>query len=305
MTVTGVSVLREVAPAQTPFWRQALRGFSQCAFQANEISALFFIAGATVFNWRMGASYVVSVVIATVAARLLGGSPALLGLGLYGFNSGLMGLALANFFVPDAALWAWVPVMAVIVAGATVVMSRWLRIPFLAAPFIGVFWILWPLADAMGLQKIDLGAFPDAPVAPVAAILAALGSTLFASAAPSGVLFLGGVLVSNWRHAVVALIGAMLAASLAAHVGAQGTAINSGFIGFNAVLASMATYILIAADLRLAALAALFATWIFSYLGRNIPAPALASGFVATVWLIMLLGWLNTRFNGEARRGLA
>ena len=65
----------------------------------------------------------------------------------------------------------------------------------------------------------------------------------------------------------------------------------------------MATYILIAADLRLAALAAFFATWIFSDLGRNIPAPALASGFVASVWLIMLLGWLNARFTGEARRG--
>ena len=117
-----------------------------------------------------------------------------------------------------------------------------------------------------------------------------------------GLLFLAGVLVSNWRHAVVALIGAALAATLAAHVGAKGTAINSGFIGFNAVLAAMATYALVAADLRLAALAALFATWIFGYVGRNMPAPALASGFVLTVWLILLLGWLNPRFNGEATR---
>jgi urea transporter len=285
-----------------PFWRQTLRGFSQCAFQANEITALFFIAAATLFNWRMGVFYVMSVVIATVVARLLRGNPDLLGLGLYGFNSGLMGLALGSFFLPSTTQWGWVPVLAAAVAAASVAMARWLPFPFLAAPFIGMFWLLWPLADFMGLEKIELGAFPDAPVAFVAATVTALGATLFASAPLAGILFLAGVLVSNWRHAVVALLGAAVAASLAAHVGAAGTAINSGFVGFNAVLAAMATYALVAADLRLAVLAAVVATWIFSYVGRHMPAPALASGFVLTVWVILLLGWLNPRFIDEVPR---
>jgi urea transporter len=305
MKLAGVQILPEVAPSQMPFWRQVLRGFSQCAFQANELTALFFIAAATLFNWRMGAAYVASVVIATIVAKLLRGIPDLLGLGLYGFNSGLMGLALANFFKPSMALWVWVPIMAVVVAAATVAMARWVRIPFLAAPFIGMFWVLWSLAEMMGLEKIDLGAFPDAPVAFLNATIGALGATLFASSTIVGLLFLAGVLISNWRHAVVALMGAALAASLAAHVGAKGTAINSGFVGFNAVLGAMATYALVAPDLRLAAMAAVFATWIFSYVGRNMPAPALASGFVLTVWLIILLGWLNPRFNEEKARATA
>ncbi len=299
MKLFGIQILPEVELSKMPCWRQVLRGFSQCAFQANELSALFFIAAATLSNWRMGAAYVVSVIIATVTARLLGGIPDLLGLGLYGFNSGLMGLALANFFQPNTALLVWVPIMAVVVAAVTVAMARWVRFPFLAAPFIGMFWVLWPLAESMGLQKIDLGAFPDAPVELALATFRALGAALFASGPGVGLLFLLGVLVSNWRHAVVALMGAALAASLAAHVGAKGTAINSGFIGFNAVLAAMATYALVTPDLRLAAAASLFATWIFSYVGRNLPAPALASGFVLTVWLILLLGWLNPRFNGQ------
>ena len=305
MKLFGTQILPEVELGKMPFWRQVLRGFSQCAFQAHELTALFFIAAATLYNWHMGACYVVSVIIATVVARLLGGIPDLLGLGLYGFNSGLMGLALANFFMPTAAIWIWVPVMAAVVAAVTVAMARWIPIPFLAAPFIGTFWVLWPIAESMGLQKIELGAFPNAPVELGNAIIAALGSTLFVSTTLAGILFLAGVLVSNWRHAVVALIGAALAASLAAHVGAKGTAINSGFVGFNAVLAALATYALIAPDLRLVSLAALFATWIFSYVGRNLPAPALASGFVLTVWLIMLLAWLNPRFNGEAPKSVA
>ena len=93
------------------------------------------------------------------------------------------------------------------------------------------------------------------------------------------------------------MLGALLAASLAAFVGAKGAAINSGFIGFNAVLGAMATYAIVAPDLRLAALAALFATWIFGFVSRHFPAPALASGFVLTVWLIVVLGWLNAKFN--------
>ncbi len=39
MTVLGKNVLPEAKLGTLPFWRQYLRGFSQCAFQANEITA--------------------------------------------------------------------------------------------------------------------------------------------------------------------------------------------------------------------------------------------------------------------------
>lgn len=302
MKLAGIIALPDLEPSQLPLWRQVLRGFSQCAFQANETTALFFIAAATVFHWRMGVAYVVSVVVGTLVAKLLRGDADLLGLGLYGFNSGLMGLALTNFFAPGLPLWVWVPVLAAIVAAVSVVMARRLPFPFLAAPFISVFWLVWPLAETMGLSKVEFSAFSEARVVFVEAAVAALAATLFASGPWVGLIFLAGVLVSNWRHAVVALMGALLAASLAAHVGAKGEMINSGFVGFNAVLGALATYSLVAADLRLAALAALFATWIFSAVGRHLPAPALASGFVLTVWMILALGWLNARFNATTPR---
>jgi hypothetical protein len=40
-------------------------------------------------------------------------------------------------------------------------------------------------------------------------------------------------------------------------------------------------------------------TWLFSFVTRNAPAPALASGFVLAVWAILLLGWINPRFVGQ------
>ena len=297
MSVMGTHLLPEVGLEETPFWRQCLRGFSQCAFQSNEITGLAFIAAAFVYHWRMGVFYVISVVLGTLVARLLGGDRVLLGLGLFGFNSGLMGLALGNFFVADTALWIAVPILACIVGAVTVALARWLPIPFLAAPFIAVFWVIWPLRSGIGLTAVSLGSFGDSKLQFGLATLHALGSALFAVNWVSGLLFLLGILIANWRHAIIAALGAIVAVLLAAHVGAPGDMINSGFIGFNAVLAAVATYELVAADLRLALLAAITSTWIFSFINQNWPSPALASGFVLTVWVILLLGWLNPSFN--------
>jgi urea transporter len=303
MSVMGAQVLPEVALSETPFWRQCLRGFSQCAFQCNEITGLFFIVAVAIHNWRMAVYYVISVILGTLVGRLLGSDRTLLGLGLLGFNSGLMGLALGNFFVSDTALWIAMPILACIVAGVTVAMAKWLPIPFLAAPFILIFWLIWPIKSSIGLTAVNLGAFSDSHVRFILSTLSALGSALFAASAISGLLFLLGILIANWRHAVIATVGALVAVLLAAHVGAPGDMINSGFIGFNAVLAAVATYELVATDLRLVLLAAMTSTWIFSFINRTWPSPALASGFVLIVWGIMFLGWLNSRFNPAAGPG--
>jgi len=282
-----------------PFWRRVLRGFSQCAFQSNEVAGVLFVVAVATFNWRMAVCYVVSVVVGTFTAQALKGSGDLLDQGLYGFNCGLMGLALCNFFHPSPALWLSMVVLAIVTAAMTVAMSKWVRFPFLAAPFVLTFWAMWPLATPLGLTRVDFGTFPEAPHAWGAAIISALASALFSSGILSGVLFLAGLVVSNWRHAVVAVLGAFVANALAAQAGVAGGPINSGLVGFNGVLAALAAYVIIAADLRLAALGSLLATWLFSYVHRGAPVPALASGFVLASWLILLLGWLNPWFAGK------
>lgn len=297
MTIMGNAVLPDVELGAVPFWRQFLRGFSQCAFQANEITGLLFVTAVALFNWRMAVFYVLSVLIATVVARLLRADRVLTDLGLFGFNSGLMGLAMGSFYEPNTALWVWVVVLAAFTAAVAVAMSRFLPFPFLAAPFILTFWLMWFVADIRPeLAKLDLGPWPVENVRWGIAVIDALGSTLFAPAVITGVLFFAGVLVSNWRHAVVALLAALIAVSLAAHIGVAGGAINTGFVGFNAVLAALGAAAVLNGDLRAAVLAALLATWFFSYINRNAPVPALASGFVLAVWATMLLGWVEQRF---------
>ena len=291
--------------SKLPFWRQVLRGFAQCAFQANEIAGILFVVAVAVsklpneLNWHMAAYYVLAVIVGTFVARMLNGIGVLLDLGLYGFNSGLIGLALGNFFQPDPMLWLWVIAFAAVAAAATVAMSRWVPFPFLAAPFILTFWIVWPLAEMLGLTKVDFGAFPTMEVEWGTSVIAALGSALFVASIPSGGIFLAGIAISNWRHAVVAVLGAFVANALAAQAGAVGGAINFGFIGFNGVLAALAAYVIVAPDLRLVVLGSVLATWLASYVYRGAPVPVLASGFVLAIWAMLLLGWLNPRFAGK------
>lgn len=297
MTIMGTEVLPDVELGAVPFWRQFLRGFSQCAFQANEITGLLFVAGVALFNWRMAVFYVLSVLIATVVARLLNADRILTDLGLFGFNSGLMGLAMGSFYEPNTALWIWVVVLAALTAAVAVALARLLPIPFLAAPFILTFWLTWFVADPLPeLAKLDLGPWPVENVRWGTAVIDALGSTLFAPAVITGVLFFVGLLVSNWRHAIVALLAATIAVSLAAHIGVAGGAINTGFVGFNAVLAALGVAAVLNGDLAKTVLAALLATWFFSYINRNAPVPALASGFVLAVWATIFLGWVEKRF---------
>jgi urea transporter len=279
-----------------PLWRQVLRGFAQCAFQTNEMAGILFVAAVTLFNWRMAIFYIIGVVIGTLAARAVQGIGDLLDLGLYGFNSGLIGLALGNFFQPEPILWLWVVVFAVVAAVLTVAMSKWIPVPFLAAPFILTFWIGWLLAETLGLATVEFGAFPAMEVNWGTSIIAALGSALFVPSMISGGIFLVGIAMSNWRHAVVAVIGAFVANALAIQAGAVGGAINFGFIGFNGVLAALAAYVIVAADLRLVVLGSVLATWLASYVYRGAPVPVLASGFVLAVWTMLLLGWVNPRF---------
>jgi len=304
MSVMGFELLPDVTNRQVPFWRQCLRGLSCCAFQTNELTGLIFIGAVLAYSRYMAAYYVIAVVIGTLVARLLTMMPVFdtaevagfRDAGILGFNAALMGLALGNFYVRGTALWIAVPIVAAVVAVVTVVLARWLPFPFLAAPFIATFWVLWPVADSVGLHKISLSAWPVEPTSYIPATMASMGSTLFSPIILAGCLFLVGVLVSNWRHAIVAAMGGLIAVSLAIHVHVVGGAIQSGYVGFNAVLSALVVYILVAEDLRLAALGAFVATWIFSFINLNAPVPALASGFVLGVWAIMLLGWLNTKF---------
>lgn len=294
-TVFGRPVLPDVADGAVPYWRLVLRGCSQCCFQTNELTGVLFLAAVVVYSWQQSLLMLMGALLGTAVALAVRVERVLLELGLFGFNACLMGLALGNFFQRSAALWIWAAVLCVVATLLTAGFVRVFRFPVLAAPFIVTFWVFWPLAEHVGLTKLQFPPFVDAHVFFLRAGLSALGATLFAGIVAAGVLFFLGVLVSSWRHAVLALVAAFMAHAIALWWNVPGEQINAGLAGFNAVLAVVAIYAFCGEDIRLALFGAIFASAILP-LFTKLGLVSLAAGFVTTTWLVMLLGWIQQRW---------
>jgi urea transporter len=298
-TVFNYSVLPAVEDGLVPFWRIVLRGCSQCCFQTNEVTGAAFLLAVLTQSWQMASYMLIGAIVGSAIAILLKADRSLIELGLFGFNSCLMALALGNFMAAGSALWVAVPLLTAVVAVVTAVMIRLLPVPVIAAPFILVFWAFWPIAEHVGLSKLQFPPFIDERVFYVPASLAALGATLFAGTVLSGVVFFIGLLVSNWRHAILAFSAALLAHTVAVWWDVPGQAINIGLAGLNAVLASVGIYALCGSDIRLALFGAIVASAVLPLFTEVIGLTPLAAGFVLVTWAVMFLGWFQDRYFNE------
>ncbi len=185
--------------------------------------------------------------------------------GILGFNSALIGLALGKFYQLNTALWIMAPV-----AGGRYPCARPLAPrPVPPRPVHRVLLALGPIASSAGLNKIHLGAFPVEATSYFPETIASMRSILFSPVMLAGGLFLLGVLVSNWRHVIVTAGRTDCRRPRHARPHRGRSDRQWGYVRFNAVLAALAVFILVAEDPRLAALGALVATWIFSFINLN------------------------------------
>jgi urea transporter len=303
-TVFGRPVLPATEDGRCPFWRLVLRGCSQCCFQTNEITGVLFLLAVLAYDWKQFLLMAMGALIgAGVGSVLMRNDRALLELGLFGFNSILMAIGLGNFFDKTVSLWIWAAVMCTLAAGLTWVFVKWFPYPVLAAPFILLFWVFWPVSDDLGLTKLQFPPFIGGDVHFVRAAVSALGATLFAGVVVAGILFFVGLLVSNWRHAALAVSAAMIAHTIAEWWNVPGDQINSGLAGLNAVLAAVAIYALVAQDIRLSLLGAIVASAVLPLFGQ-LDLISLAAGFVLTTWAILFLDWFQKRWFNQPVRTL-
>jgi urea transporter len=295
-TIFGKNIMPETEVGETPLWRIIPRGLSQLCFQTNEITGVLFMVAVLTFNWQMAVLAIMGASIGTLVAMGMKSDRFLTELGLFGFNSALIGLSLGSFFEFSILLVVWVAVLAAVAGAIMALATKFLPFPVVAAPFILTFWAFWPMAEKMGLHKAQFPPFDDVPVEFFNASVTAMGAALFCGSLLAGVIFLVALAISSWRAAIIALCGVMLAHAFAASWNPLGGgAVNSGFLGFNAVLCSVAVYTLAGEDIRLALFGAVGATAVFGILLKT-DIPILASGFVIMFWIILFLGWFGNNF---------
>ncbi len=280
-----------------PYWRLVLRGCSQLCFQSNELTGVFFFVAVLVASPISFVYLLVAGIMAPAGRMLMGEREPILATGLPGLNPCLIALALPAFFQTgwtNAGMW----VVLVVCVAITIVLVRVcvavLPFPTLALPFLIVFWALYALAPELDfLRPVTFAAPESATLHPLRAVMFSLGQALFSPTILSGALFAGGVLLSNWRHGVIAVIGAGIGTAVAYYYrDVDPGSANLGLYGFNGVLTAVSVFVFCGGKLRLAVLGALIATILMPAIAA-FGVQTLSAPFVLTTWLLLALGWVE------------
>src|SRR6516165_5606672 len=292
------AIFPPVEAGQVPYWRLVLRGCSQLCFQTNELTGLFFLTAVLIASPIAAAYMLVAAIIAPGGRMLLGQKGRVLETGLPGLNPCLIALSLPAFFHTawtDVAMW----VVLVVAVASTIVLTRlavaFLPFPILVVPFLITFWALAALAPKLGvLQPIVFGPAEHTALQPFKAVLSGLGEAIFCANIWSGLLFLVGVLLSDWRHGLLAFAGAVIGTVVSYYHRAvvDPASINLGLYGFNGVLTAVSVFVFCGGKLRLAILGAILATMLMPAI-VDFGVIALSWPFVLTTWLMLGLGWVE------------
>jgi urea transporter len=219
-------------------------------FRNNSYAGLLFLVGIGYNSGLFAVAVFAGTAVSMLTAMALGADRALVRSGMFGFNGGLVGIALIYFLQPGLLTWACVALAA---ACSTIVMAAMLaafdvwKMPVLTAPFV-VTSLCFFLAAARFGRLESTGLLPTAGLPRAAAVegvvtVSTIGLGLFNGIAQvffqgnvaTGVLFALGLLVASRMAFAAALAGSLTGLLIAWGMGAAEPAIRAGAFGFNSV----------------------------------------------------------------------
>jgi urea transporter len=274
--------------------RIVLRGIGQVMFQGHAGTGLFFLAGIFVASPVMAAGALIGAVIGPLGASILGFDRKEIEEGIHGFNPTLVGIAMLFYLRPVAVTWLLAAAACAMATVVTYLMRRFLKFPTYTAPFIVCTWVMLLMVHGAAGTSIDLKhpAPLDTPHGFFEAALAGAAEVMFGATMVTGVLFLVGVALSDWRHCLLAFLGSAVGtASAYYHHDPQGS-ISIGLYGYNSALAAIAVY-LWRKSLHLPILAAFLAVPLTEFFPNTLGVPPLTAPFVEATWLVLAIGLLE------------
>jgi urea transporter len=291
--------------------RSALRGVGQVFFQENALTGLCFLIGIALESPRMAIAGAVGAAIGTATAYALKYDEAERSAGLFGFNSALVGIAVPFFFRLSVLSTIFLIVGCAVAAPLTWAMRRYIRFPTYTSPFIVTTWCLYFLGQAVGLSPVEPGS-PLGGVSFAAAVAHGVSQVMFQASVWTGILFLAGIALNDWRHALLVLAGAITGTLLGSyHHGLSALAIDPeslvnrslaqsvtlGLYGYNATLAAVALFLW-----RRSLIAPVLGMFVSVPLTNLLPhfgIPALTAPFVLATWAVLAIGWLDGKLFAE------
>ena len=294
------------------FFGCVLRGIGQVMLQNNGYAGFLFVAGVCYNSPLLGTALLLGAMVSTATAIALGADRTLIQAGLFGFNGGLVGIALLVFLQTQWMTWGYLILAAIfssIIMTAMLSLMSAIKLPVLTMPFV-VASLCFILAAA-GLSHLQATSslpptgFPQYLIAPgnvtlltiAKGIFNGIGQVFFQENIVTGILFTLGLAISSRIACAAALSGSLAGLLVAWSMGAAESAIGSGLYGFNNVLVAIAlssffqkprsvvlAYIILAMLVTPIALAAMTAAL------QPLGLPTLTLPFILITWLFLLAG---------------
>jgi urea transporter len=288
--------------------RSVLRGIGQVFFQDSAVTGACFAVGIALSSPLMALGALVGASIGTAVARLARFDAGEIADGIYGFNPALVGIASFFFFQPDVSCIGLMLVGAVAATFLTRLLRKLLPFPTYTSPFVLTVWVLWLIGPAMGADWVGPGE-PTTASNPLIATANGISQVMFQANLGTAILFVVGIGLRNWRHALWVVAASALGVLVANyHVTPAQRAldperlvqrflaenISLGLYSYNATLPALALFLW-----RRSLIPALLGVLLSVPLTELVPKvglPALTAPFILATWIVLILGWLDSRF---------
>lgn len=269
------------------FIQTVFRGIGQVMFQNNIYSGMLFLVGIFYNSWLLGVAALIGTMISTITAQILKYPKEDISNGLYGFNGTLTGIAVFLFFEVNLSI------ILVLILGAslsTVVMNFLKRIiPPFTAPFVLVTWfVIYSLLFFFNIPLSPTSAPLGNEIHIFSGLSNSFGQVMFQENIITGLLFLLAIIVNNKLMAIYAIYAAALGSLIGWLLSEPVSVINSGLMGYNAILCAIALTGIKWKDFQWITSAIILSTII--NIGLTMTGIiTLTAPFVLTTWIIMKL----------------
>lgn len=246
------------------YFTGVLNSYAQVFFSKSKVFACIILA-VTFMDWASGVSALIMVMLSQLWFRLLGFDQIGVKQGLYGLNSLLVGLCLANFFSFNPQFVSLLVIASLLSCFVTIWLVNQLgrkKLPFLSLPFLVTIWVLLlAVRDFSFISLNEKGVFFDNEMYALGGMqmvefmeklettqlptlvqvyLRSLGAIFFQSNILAGALIGIGLFLFSRIAFLLSLLGFIAGYAYANFVGDDIGGIHYGHIGFNFILSSIA-----------------------------------------------------------------
>ncbi|MBS1572268.1 MAG: urea transporter [Bacteroidetes bacterium] len=222
------------------FFLTVFRGIGQIMLQENPITGVFFLVGLFYGSVYYGFAALVSVICGTITAYIFRFDKQTITTGFYGFSAALVGVALLVFLKNNAFTWFFIVVGSML---ATIVQHFFFikKIGVFTLPFVLVTWVICYGTTAFFPNQLALSSiYNETKIDYFTFAFKGYGQVIFQDKLLSGILFFIGVLVNNWRVAILGLLASVISAIISLFFYGNVLDFNMGLLGYNAVLCAIA-----------------------------------------------------------------